>query len=101
MFKKKLNKGDGIDPPNNLEKVPNLIVEKESAEEIVEVQKAMQVEIRSIMPSNNDYMGESNNISDFQDGGPDQGRTGDTSLFRRVLYQLSYRATILDKQEKR
>lgn len=28
-----------------------------------------------------------------QCGGPDQDRTGDTSLFRRVLYQLSYRAT--------
>lgn len=33
------------------------------------------------------YAGESN-------GGPDQIRTGDTSLFRGVLYQLSYRATV-------
>ena len=27
------------------------------------------------------------------DGGPGRGRTADTAIFSRVLYQLSYRAT--------
>ena len=34
-------------------------------------------------------------------GGPDRDRTGDTSLFRRVLYQLSYRATSITTKKQR
>ena len=29
-----------------------------------------------------------------RDGGPGRARTADTSIFSRVLYQLSYRATV-------